>query len=119
MRFFNHFPEKTTVLIQFFNSITINWTKINPKTATNKQKVIWALLTIKNLKIINNKLKTSRIIKKTFDYYQDYFKEFIKNDFNNISKIFRTVLKNIFIQKNIYIKRYNTNFAITLVNIII
>ncbi len=36
-----------------------------------------------------------------------------------MSKILRTALKNAFIQKDIYVKRYNINFITALVNIII
>ncbi len=73
---------------------------------------------MKNLKITNNKPKTNRITKKTFNYYQNHFKKFTKNNFNNILKTFRTALKNILIQKNIYVKRYNINFVTALTNII-
>ncbi len=75
-------------------------------------------MAIKNFKVINNKLKVSRITKKIFDYYQNHFKEFIKNDFNDILKAFRTALRNIFMQKDIYVRRYNINFVTALANIV-
>ena len=86
--------------------------------AINGQKATWVLLALDDFKAINSRPNVSRITKKTFDKYQDHFQSFIKADFEAMSKQLRAALRLALMQKGVYVKKRNANFAANLADFV-